>query len=55
MRHGTVTLLGMIYYYSPTLGFAALGWRLEEPARWGAWVGAGVCFAAATVAIPGFM
>jgi hypothetical protein len=55
LRHGTVTLLGMVYYYSPTGLLLGLGrWAWPE-AAWALWAGAGVCFALATVAIPGFM
>jgi hypothetical protein len=52
LRDGTWTLLGMAGYYAPALVAGFLAWRLAIP---GLWFVAVPLFAAATIAIPGYM
>ncbi|HUB09704.1 MAG TPA: hypothetical protein VMB50_22045 [Myxococcales bacterium] len=52
LRSGAVTLLGMIYYYAPGLGFALLAWLRHLPMLW--WPAVPL-LVAATLAIPGYM
>lgn len=52
LRHGCVTWLGMVYYYSPAALLALLGYRLDVPVLY---VLSAVLFLLATLAIPGYM
>ena len=51
-KHGLVTFLGMLYYTTPAALLGAAGWFWALP--W-LWVPAGVLWALATIAIPGYM
>jgi hypothetical protein len=50
--HGSVTFLGMLYYYTPGLGLIALGWSLDSTVLL---IAGGAALVLATIAIPGFM
>jgi hypothetical protein len=52
LRHGLITWLGMVMYYAPSLGLAALAWGTGSVV---AAVAAAVLFVLATLAIPGYM
>ncbi len=52
LRHGFVTFLGMVYYYVPAALFVVAAVAMEQ---WWPLVPAVVLFAAATIAIPGYM
>lgn len=52
LKHGTLTALGMLLYGSPSLLVAAAAWATGKPALYAL---AALLFAAAVVAIPGYM
>jgi hypothetical protein len=52
LKHGLITFVGMLYYYTPGLLLAYVAWSADSVAL-GA--GAAVLLALATVAIPGYM
>jgi len=52
LRHGLVTLLGMLYWHAPGALVIALGARLEST---GTMAAGGLLFACGTVAVPGYM
>jgi hypothetical protein len=52
LKHGCITWLGMVYYYSPAALLAWLGYSLDAPLLY---VPAVVLFVLATLAIPGYM
>jgi hypothetical protein len=52
LRHGAVTLLGMIYWHAPGAGLAALGWSKGSRALIAVGVLLLLC---GTVAVPGYM
>lgn len=52
LKHGVITWLGMLYYYSPGFVLCALASALQTPALY---VLALLAFALATIAIPGYM
>lgn len=52
LKHGIITWLGMLYYYSPAMVLCALAFTLEQPWLFGL---ALPLWALATIAIPGYM
>ena len=52
LRHGAMTFLGMLYYYSPVFVFVTLYFYFPYPLLAAAGV---ICFLVATILIPGYM
>jgi hypothetical protein len=52
LKHGCVTWMGMVYYYTPAALLAGLGYALDRP--W-LYIPSGLLFLLATLAIPGYM
>ena len=52
LKHGVITWLGMLYYYTPAGALGALAYALEQP---GLWIPSALLWAVATIAIPGYM